>query len=161
MAGSTACQHEWLASRKRPTWDYCPKCGATRNRQLLEQGAAETDAAQPVTVEPVAVMVEPVAEAPEHPLDDADRAIEPAVVAPPPTSMADASVTTLGRGAHTPLSMKSGTVRLALCASTISAIGNPISRAQIQATALPRLPLGTMNEAGPSVRRATSRLAAA
>ena len=91
MAGSTACQHEWLASRKRPTWDYCPKCGATRNRQLLEQGAAETDAAQPVTVEPVAVMVEPVAEAPEHPLDDADRAIEPAVVAPPPTTIADAS----------------------------------------------------------------------
>ena len=38
--------------------------------------------------------------------------------------MAEASVTTLGRGDRC-RSRKSGTVRLALCASTISAIGNP------------------------------------
>src|SRR5204862_384145 len=45
-----------------------------------------------------------------------------------PTSMAEASVATLGRGRHSPLARKSGTVRLALCASTTSPIGSPMRR---------------------------------
>jgi hypothetical protein len=65
-----------------------------------------------------------------------------------PTSIAEASVAMLGRGCHAPLARKSGTVRLALCASSTSPIGSPTRRAHRQATALPRLPLGTMKEAG-------------
>ena len=53
----------------------------------------------------------------------------------------------LGRGRHSPVSRKSGTVRLALCASTMSPIGRPSSRAQRQATAWPRLPDGITNDA--------------
>ena len=59
-----------------------------------------------------------------------------------PTSMAEARVGTLARGRHSPVSRKSGTVRLALCASTMRPIGRPSLRAQTQATELPRLPLG-------------------
>ena len=59
-----------------------------------------------------------------------------------PTSIAEAGVATLGRGCQTPVSRKSGTVRLALWASRMSPIGSPSLRAQTQATTLPRLPLG-------------------
>ena len=56
---------------------------------------------------------------------------------------------------------KSGTVRLALCASTMRSMGNPTARAQTAAKALPRLPAGMMYEAFAPVRRSTSRLDAA
>ena len=78
-----------------------------------------------------------------------------------PTSMAEASVAMLGRGCHAPLARKSGTVRLALCASTTSPIGMPVWRAHRQASALPRLPLGTMNDARSPWARHTPKLAAA
>ena len=78
-----------------------------------------------------------------------------------PTSMADASVAALERGRQSPLSRKSGTVRLALCARTISPMGRPIWRAQMQATALPRLPLGMMNDRSEPCSRRQARLVAA
>ncbi len=62
-----------------------------------------------------------------------------------PTSIADASVWTLGRGSHLSVSKYSLIVRLALVARMIGPIGKPISRAMTQASALPRLPVGTMN----------------
>ncbi len=61
-----------------------------------------------------------------------------------PTSMAEASVAMLGRGRHTPVCRKSGTVRLMLCAKTMRAMGKPSARAQTAANALPRLPAGMM-----------------
>ena len=73
-----------------------------------------------------------------------------------PTSMADASVGMLARGCHSPLCRKSGTARLALCASTMRPIGRPILRAQTQATELPRLPLG-MTKFGADAVRAMHR----
>jgi hypothetical protein len=78
-----------------------------------------------------------------------------------PTSIADASVATLGRGCQTPLDRYSGTARLAFEASTISPIGRPISRAQMQASALPRLPVGMMKLGALPSRSARARLAAA
>ncbi len=75
-----------------------------------------------------------------------------------PTSIAFASVAMLGRGRHSPLSRKSGTGRLRLCASTMSPMGSPSFRAQKHATAFPRLPVGMMNDAGSPVARQIARL---
>ena len=78
-----------------------------------------------------------------------------------PTSMAEASVGMLARGCHCPFARKSGTARLALCASTMRPIGRPILRAQTQATELPRLPLGIRKLGATPCSRCTARLVAA
>ena len=78
-----------------------------------------------------------------------------------PTSIADASVVTLGRGCQSPPSRNSVTARFSFVASTMSPIGRPASRAHTPAVTLPRLPDGTMKFALRPSRRQTSRLAAA
>ncbi len=75
-----------------------------------------------------------------------------------PTSMAEASVATLARGCSTPVLRNSGTVALALCASTMRSIGKPMRRAHRQAAALPRLPLGMMYDALSPVCARSARL---
>ncbi len=52
-------------------------------------------------------------------------------------------------------------MRFAPCASTMSAMGRPTSRAHTQATELPRLPLGMMYDGASPVRRQSFRLLAA
>src|SRR5690606_41855224 len=49
-----------------------------------------------------------------------------------------------GRGRYSPVERKSGIVRFAFTANTISRIGIPIAFAQTHATPLPRLPVGTI-----------------
>ena len=85
-----------------------------------------------------------------------ERAIEAVLAGKKPEKLE-----TLARGCNTPVSRNSGTVRLALCASTMRSMGRPMRRAHRQAAALPRLPLGMMYEALPPVRAWISRLLAA
>src|SRR5215218_2829719 len=75
-----------------------------------------------------------------------------------PTSIADASVATLGRGCHCPVLRYSGTVTLALVARTTSLMGKPTLRAHRQAATLPRLPDGTINLGARPARRHSARL---
>ena len=104
MAGSEACQHEWLPSRKRP-WDYCPKCRATRPRPPAvstppvaapEPSSPSTSA--PPTAEPTPeTTVEPIPEpTPELPTSIDQPASAPTALpvasswpqfGPPPTAL--------------------------------------------------------------------------
>jgi hypothetical protein len=70
-----------------------------------------------------------------------------------PTSIAVATVLTVGCGAHSAPPAKAVMAGFALVARTISRIGTPIRRAHMAAAAFPRLPLGTMKPGSAPWRR--------